>query len=90
MPEILLLVAAVGAVLVNVINAWGNRGKLNQVVETTKVIERQTNSAATKAIADKESLYSEIVILRETIGDMKMSAALLAQSVVMANAKKES
>ena len=86
MPEVLLLVAAIGAVLVNVITAWGNRIKLDQVAVTTKVIEGHVNSAATKAIVEQQSLITERAILKETIEDMKKTAALLAQSVATVNA----
>jgi len=86
MPEILLLVAAIGAVMVNIITAWGNKVKLAQVAETAEVIKGHVNSAATKAIMEKESLITERAILRETIEEMKKTAALLAQSLAI---KKE-
>ena len=86
MPEVLLLVAAIGAVLVNVITAWGNRVKLDKVAETAEVIKGHVNSAATKAIMEQQSLITERAILKETIEDMKKTAALLAQSVATVNA----
>jgi len=83
MPEILLLVAAIGAVLVNVITAWGNRARLDQVVQTSKVIEGHVNSAATRSIVERESLITEKTALRDTIEEMKKTAALLAQSAAI-------
>ena len=86
MPEILLLVAAIGAVIVNVITAWNNKAKLLEVAQTAKVIEGHVNSATTRSAMEKESLIAERTALKETIEDMRKTAALLAQTAAI---KKE-
>jgi len=88
MPEVLLLVAAIGVVIVNAITAWRQSAKVTLVAEgitrisaKADVIEGHVNSAAAIARAKIESMEQRIVALTQAVTDGEQRAALLAQRV---------
>lgn len=91
MPEWLLFVAAVGAVLKSLIDSWKQNEKINTVVSATqqtvqiaKVIEGHVNSAATKADERARAGDERERRLQETIDELRRAAGLLAQAKAMA------
>lgn len=75
--DILLIIAAIGTVLTNVIIAW--RGK--ELSKRTKSIERHVNGEATRARSEITTLRAEREELRIII-DKLQTVALLAESKI--------
>ena len=91
--ELTLVIAAVGVMLVNVINAWRQSSrldsqdlKLDSIGQKTATIEGHVNSKETKYVEQLTAMNRENEILRGVIIDKDKSAALLAQSLVQSNA----
>jgi hypothetical protein len=80
--ELLLIIAAVGAVVVNVIIAWRTGKVADQTLIKAAVIEGHVNSKETKYNEQIISLQKENELLKNTIADKDKTAALLAQSII--------
>jgi hypothetical protein len=80
--EFSLIIAALGVMLVNVINAWRQNSKLDSIGQKTATIEGHVNSKETKYVEQLAAMTRENDILRTVIIDKDKTAALLAQSVV--------
>jgi len=88
-PEILLMIAAIGAVLVNIIIAWRNGKVADQTLTKASVIEGHVNSRETKYVEQISSLTKEIETYKNFINEKDKIASLLAQSVASnSNIKK--
>jgi len=80
-PELLLIIGAVFAGIVSVINALKNRrieDGLEMVKRTNAVIEGHVNSASTEAKMRQRAADSEIATLTATIAELKATAIALA------------
>jgi len=95
-PEFLLIIAAMGTIIVNIINAWkntskiqDNTNKLDIIGQKTATIEGHVNSKETKYVEQIASLTRENEILRTVIIDKDKTAALLAQSVITSKGTKD-
>ena len=83
-----IIIGAIGIVINNAISNWKMSAKVDTVVQTTKVIEGHVNSAASKAVAEREALVAERISLRATIDEMRKTAALLAQALAIKDASQ--
>jgi len=81
-PEILLIIAAIGVVLNNMIQSW-------RIGTKVAVIEGHVNSKETKYAEQIVSKDNEIQILRNIIVDKDKDKALLAQAVITTSAQAE-
>jgi len=89
-PEILLILGAIFAGIVSVINALKNRrieDGIEVVKRTSAVIEGHVNSAATAARMRDEAATREINTLTATIADLKATAIALAAAMPQASSK---
>ena len=87
-PEVLLIIAAVGALIVNAITAWKTGNAVQQTLIKTAIIEGHVNSKETKYVEQIASLQKEVDILKTVIVEKEKIAALLAQSVIQDKAHK--
>ena len=85
-----LLIAAVGVVIVNSINAWRLTGKVDTVVQTAKIIEGHVNSATTKADERAQAGVAREAALQATIDELRKAASLLAQAAAIKSAGAQS
>lgn len=83
-PEVLLIIAAVGAVAVNVISAWRMGTKIDAVKLDTAVVLGHVNSKETKYMEQLASKDRELELLKGIIVDKDKDKALLAQSTAAA------
>ena len=83
--EVVLVIAALGAVIVNVVTALKVSSKLTTVSERAAVIEGHVNSERSKMSEQLLSRQKEIDFLRSTLADKDKTAALLAQSILKKN-----
>ena len=79
----LLIIAAVGTVAVNIINAWRIERKVDETLVTAAVIKGHVNSKETKYVEQLVSLQKENELLRQIIVEKDKDKALLAQATVM-------
>jgi len=82
--EFSLVLGAFGIICVNIINAWKQNTKLDNIGQKAATIEGHVNSKETKYIEQITALTRENEILRSVIIDKDKTAALLAQSVLIA------
>jgi hypothetical protein len=82
-PEILLIIGAVSAGAVSIINALKSRrveDAMSQLSAKAAVIEGHVNSASTAAAAREEAYRKEVATLHSTVAGLHETAALLAQA----------
>jgi hypothetical protein len=79
--EILLFIAAIGAIITTSIQSWRQGGNIQSIKETSKVIEGHVNSQTTEYKQKIQALQDAAVILNTTITELKETAKLLALSV---------
>ena len=79
----LLIIAALGTVIVNIINAWRIERKVDETLVKTSVIQGHVNSKETKYVEQLVSLQKEIDMLRQIITGKDQDKALLAQATMM-------
>ena len=79
----LLIIAAVGTVAVNIINAWRIEKKVDETLITAAVIKGHVNSKETKYVEQLVSLQKENELLRQIIVEKDKDKALLAQATTL-------
>lgn len=82
-PEILLFIAAIGAVIAQSISAWRTGKTVQETLTKTAVIEGHVNSQAARCAEQLIAKDNEIKILKNVIVEKDKAALLLAQSVVL-------
>ena len=87
--EMLLVIAAIGAVIVNIIMAWKTGTRVEQTLMKASIIEGHVNSKETKYVEQLASAQREIDLLKNVIIDKDKVAGLLAQSVSQVVATKQ-
>jgi hypothetical protein len=93
-PELVLIIAAVGALIAQSLGAWRHGSKLDENTRATHataaavqnidvktaVIEGHVNSKEATYVAEIAGLRRENELLRKIVADAKETAALLAQA----------
>lgn len=82
-PEILLMIAAIGAIITQSITAWRNGGKLDVIGQRAATIEGHVNSKETKYVEELKAKDMEIEILKQIIISKDKDKSLLAQAVAL-------
>ena len=80
--EILLFIAAVGAIITTSIQSWRSGSTIQSIKETSKVIEGHVNSQTTQYKEEIRALQEQRTTLQTTIVELRETAKLLAQAAV--------
>jgi hypothetical protein len=88
-PEVVLLIAAIGACGTQLITAWRISTKMDATLTKTAVIEGHVNSEKAESNQKIVALERENDILRSVINDKDKVAAVLAAGINRATVKEK-